>query len=322
MTRSNKPISLGYIGTGIAARELHWPVLAQLSDKFQVSAVCNRTRSKAENFARLTNATQIYDTAGQLLNDKTIEAVIIAAPIELNFSLVTQSLASGKHVMVEKPLAASLEQAHQLVALEQQTDKVTLVAENFRYHPAFKEIARIIEDGLIGEVFSFFWNGYNRLVPGDKYATAWRLKNQYPGGYVMDGGIHNVAAIRLLFGELETYKAQVRSVNPEIGTIDTLNSLFTLQGGITGQLNLSFSANGYSENRLVILGSKGTILFENDSVEVKSSHEVILSNTFDFFDSYRNQFDDFYTCIRTGKKPVSTFAQGVSDLEFMMQLIG
>lgn len=321
MLNKNEPIQLGYIGTGIAAHDLHWPALAQLPDKFQVKAVCNRTRSKAEGFAALTGANQVYDTATELLSDASIEAVVIAAPIELNFSLVTQTLASGKHVMVEKPLAASLEQARQMVQLEQKTDKVTFLAENFRYHPAFREIARIIEEGLIGKVISFFWNGYNLLVPGDKYATAWRLKNQYPGGYVMDGGIHNVAAIRMLFGELDTYKAQVSSVNPAIGTIDTLHSLFTLKSGITGQLNLSFSAHGFSENRLVILGSIGTICYENDGVEVKSGNQVISSKTFDFFDSYRNQFDDFYSSIRSGSVPVSSFEQGLNDLEFLMKLI-
>lgn len=321
MEASQSPILLGYIGTGIAAHDLHWPALTQLTHQFKVHAVCNRTRSKAENFAQLSGASFIYDTPEQLLADKDVEAVVIAAPIELNHSLVMQALAFGKHVLVEKPLAASLTQAWQLAELEQQTDRITLLAENFRYHPAFHEIARIMSEGMIGDVFSFFWNGYNRLIPGDKYATPWRLNHQYPGGYVMDGGIHNIAAIRMLFGELDTFRAQTLAVNPEIGTIDTLHALFSLQSGVTGQLNLCFSTNGFSENRLVILGNKGSIGLENDTLVVKSGNEVIHSATFDFFDSYRNQFDDFYTCIRTGKAPFSSFAQGVSDLEFMMQLI-
>lgn len=322
MTTTNKTVKLGYIGTGIAARELHWPAILQLGEKFSIQAVCNRTRSKAEDFARLTNATRIYDTVDELLNDDTVEAVVIAAPIELNYSLVKQALEYRKHVMVEKPLAASVEEARELLNLEKQTDKVILLAENFRYHPAFREIAKIIAQGQIGEVFSFFWNGYGRLIPGDKYATAWRLNNQYPGGYVMDSGIHNVAAIRLLFGELVKSDSKTQSVNAEIGTIDTLNSLFTLETGVAGQLNLCFSANGYSDNKLVILGNKGSILFENETVKVMSGNEESSSTIYSFFDSYRNQFDDFYNCIRNGSKPVSTFEEGVKDLEFMMRLIG
>ncbi len=78
MTTTNKTVKLGYIGTGIAARELHWPAILQLGEKFSIQAVCNRTRSKAEDFARLTNATRIYDTVDELLNDDTDTVILLA----------------------------------------------------------------------------------------------------------------------------------------------------------------------------------------------------------------------------------------------------
>lgn len=95
MEASQSPILLGYIGTGIAAHDLHWPALTQLTHQFRVHAVCNRTRGKAENFAQLAGASLIYDTPEQLLADAEVEAVVIAAPIELNHSLVMQALAFG-----------------------------------------------------------------------------------------------------------------------------------------------------------------------------------------------------------------------------------
>ena len=60
-----KTSSLGFIGTGIAANDLHWPAIEQLGNKFNVAAVCNRSRSKAEAFALKCNATVVYDTADE-----------------------------------------------------------------------------------------------------------------------------------------------------------------------------------------------------------------------------------------------------------------
>ena len=65
-----KTISLGFIGTGIAANDLHWPAIEQLGNKFSVAAVCNRSRAKAEAFAKKCKATVVYDTVDELLADK------------------------------------------------------------------------------------------------------------------------------------------------------------------------------------------------------------------------------------------------------------
>ena len=319
--KNNQVINLGFIGTGIAANQLHWPALEKLTDRFKVYGVSNRTRQKAEAFAKLTHATIIYDDAPQLILDENIDAVIIAAPIESNYDFVCQAIAANKHVFVEKPLASKLSDAYKLVELERKYTKATFLAENFRYHAAFHDIARSIHEGKIGKVISFTWNSFNKLVPGDKYATQWRLNNQYPGGYVMDGGIHNVAAIRLIFGELKESYSKTCSINPEIGTIDTLISTFALQSGVVGQLNMCFSTKGYSENKFFILGEKGIITFEDNIVSINAEKGKIFMKKYEFRDSYYNEFLDFYAAIQTENNALSSFEEGARDLEFMYKLL-
>lgn len=319
---TGKTIRLGYIGTGIAPRDLHWPAILQLENKFSITAVCNRTRNKAEDFAALTGAKTIYENAEQLLLDDAIDAVVITTPIELNFEMALMALQSNKHLLIEKPLASSVAEAKMLVRQEEGHEKVAMLAENFRYHPAIREIKQLIDINAIGQIHSFFWNGYSLLIPGDKYATPWRLHNQYPGGYVMDGGIHNIAALRMLFGEPSQTSSVTKTINPAIGTIDTLNAQFAYAEDIHGQLNLCFSSKGYLENKLVIMGTEGTVIFENDSVTVlRDKNEVISVSNYDFFDSYRNQFDDFYNAICNHTTPVSTFDEGLKDIQLMMKLI-
>ena len=94
----NKTISLGFIGTDIAANDLHWPAIEQLGDKFSVAAVCNRSRSKAEAFTKKCKATVVYDIVDELLADKNVDAVVVAVPIELNYQMARLAMASGKKI--------------------------------------------------------------------------------------------------------------------------------------------------------------------------------------------------------------------------------
>ena len=316
-----KTISLGFIGTGIAANDLHWPAIEQLGNKFNVAAVCNRSRNKAEAFAKKCKATVVYDTVDELLADKNVDAVVVAVPIELNYGMARLAIASGKHVLLEKPLAASLDEAKILRDLVPQNRQVLLLAENFRYHKAFTKIKELMAGNAIGEVISFCWNDYKSLHVDNKYATPWRMNNQYPGGFIFDGGIHNVAALRMIFGDVQTQVSATKSVNPAIGTIDTLISTLVFENGVTGNLNLCYSTNGFEQNRLLVLGKNGSICFENDELKLYSQSKVELLATTDLSDSYLCQFDDFYNCIVSGAAPQSTFAEGVKDIELMVRLL-
>ncbi len=317
----NKTISLGFIGTGIAANDLHWPAIERLGDKFDVQAVCNRSRNKAEAFAQKCNARLVYDSADQLLADKNVDAVVVAVPIELNYEMARLAIQSGKHVLLEKPLAATLDQAKVLQDIIPQNRQVLLLAENFRYHKAYVKVKELIDENAIGEIISFCWNDYKSLHLDNKFATPWRLNNQYPGGFIFDGGIHNVAALRMIFDDPQSMVSSTKSVNPEIGTIDTLMSTLVFENGITGNLNLCYSTNGFEENRLLILGKKGSISFENDELKVYSENKVLLTEYCDLSDSYLAQFDDFYNCIVSGEKPKSSFIEGVKDIELLMKLL-
>nr|MBC8400837.1 Gfo/Idh/MocA family oxidoreductase [Candidatus Neomarinimicrobiota bacterium] len=78
------PIKLGIIGTGLAARKLHWPALKKLLAKFEIATVCNHTDQKAREFARLVGGVPYVLDYHDLLDNSQIEAVDIVLPIELN----------------------------------------------------------------------------------------------------------------------------------------------------------------------------------------------------------------------------------------------
>ena len=108
-------IKLGIIGCGIATKELHWPALQKLKDKFEITMVCNHTEPKAKDFARIVGGVPYVLDYRELLQNSNVEAVDIILPIHLNYQVTKDALEAGKHVIVEKPIAANLEQAKEML---------------------------------------------------------------------------------------------------------------------------------------------------------------------------------------------------------------
>jgi len=312
-------IGLGIIGTGIAARELHLPALERLRDKFEIVCVCNHTEQKAREFSALVGNVPFYLDYRDLLKDPKVRAVDLVLPIELNLQVTSDSLDAGKHVIVEKPIAATLDDAKAMAGLPRKYKLVMMVAENYRYNPVFGRIGSIMKSGEIGEPYSVFWDQLTVTDMENKYAkTKWRINHKYPGGFVTDAGIHNIAVFRELFGEFKRGVAFTRSVNPGIGRMDSMSFQFEFENGINGIFNMYFSAQGMSENRLRILGTRGTISVEGNRIAILHHGRTGREEAIDTDRGYGGQFEDFYDAIVNGKSPVSTFEKAYLDFRAMV----
>ena len=316
-----KPVKLGLIGCGIAATELHWPALEQLRDKFELVAICNNSEAKAKQFSQMVGGVPTFLKCADLLARPEIEAVVIALPIYLNYPITKMALEAGKHVLVEKPIAGNIAEARAMLDLDKRFKLVKMVGENFYYHPVFLKVKRYLDKGRVGEPYAAFWDVFRSLDLNNKYAqTRWRVEHKHRGGFVTDGGIHNIAALRLLFGDIVSGQAFTKSVNPQIGKMDTLCLQFSSESGVAGVLNIFNSSNGYACNQLAILGTEGTIQIRNAANIVVTTEdrtwedEETVANT-----SYVDEFADYYFAIREGKIPVSTFPRAFRDFQILMQ---
>lgn len=314
-----KPIKLGIIGTGIAARELHWPALQKLKDKFEITLICNHTEPKAKQFSELVGGAPYVLDYREVLQNTDVEAVDIILPIHLNFESTKAALDAGKHVIVEKPLAANLIQAREMVTFEKKYPQVKMVAENFRYRPLFFRVKEMMDSGKIGSPYAVFWNVFFKVDDRNKYAlTQWRLDHQYPGGFITDGGVHNIAALRLWFGDIVSGKAFTKSVNRAIGELDSMSFQFHTESGMDGVFNVFFSSNGYAENRIIILGSEGSLVIEGNKILIKRTGKEDHAETIEDDGGYKGEFEDFYQAIREKHPVVSSFSQACRDLEIII----
>ena len=137
-----------------------------------------------------------------------IHAVIIALPIPKQPEIVEKALKAGKHVLSEKPIGPDVASAKKLVATYEQDyapKKLSWrVAENFAHEPGVLRAAELVGSGktALGPVLYYDVKVVNHVKSGSKYhATEWRAVPQYQGGFLMDGGVHSVAALRVVLGD-------------------------------------------------------------------------------------------------------------------------
>ncbi|MCU7494438.1 MAG: Gfo/Idh/MocA family oxidoreductase [Ignavibacteria bacterium] len=314
-----KKVKLGIIGCGIAARELHLPALRKLQDKFEITMLCNHTEQKARDLSEQLGRVPYVLDYRELLESSEVEAVDIALPIHLNFKVAKDSLLKGKHVFVEKPVTANLREARKILSQSEASDLVMLVAENFRYRKVYLRAKELMKKGKIGKPYAAMWDLFNQVTLNSKYAkTKWRQHPKYPGAFVSDGGVHNVAALRMLFGEFTSVKAFTKSINPKIGSPDTMSLQFRSQSGVDGVFNIFYSVDGYWENRLLIFGSRGSIIIQENKLMLKNNSEDDYIEEVEDDNGYIAEFTDFYNGIRKKKKVLSTPHEGLKDLEVII----
>lgn len=148
-------LNVGIVGTGIFARDRHLPSYQQLSDKFKVIAVFNRHQAKALDFAKIADVPEnkVYDSVVEILNDSNIDFIDALLPVQFNLDIVEKAVKAGKPVLLEKPIAANLEQAREIVRLAASTSIPIGVAENWLYLPCIKTAKEQIKK--IGPVLAF-----------------------------------------------------------------------------------------------------------------------------------------------------------------------
>lgn len=318
--KNNEPVKLGIIGCGKAAKALHFPALNSLKDKFEIIAVCNHTEPKAKKFADMIGGVPYTLDYNELIAMEDIEAVDVVLPIHLNRLVVADVLEAGHHVIAEKPIAGNLHDASELINLAEKSNQVSMIAENCRYRKVYQRANELIQTGAIGDVNSFSWNIFYKFDENNEYArTQWRIDHKYEGGIITDAGVHNIAVIRLLFGNIASGSALVWNLNPDIGRTDSIKLILKTTNGINGSFNMSASVEGYSDNKLLIFGDRGTIIIKDDDLVVNNPEGESLEESIDDNGGFKAQFENFYDAIRNGGKVVSTFDEAYKDIEVLLK---
>ena len=134
-------IRMGIIGAGRIAGFVHLPSLRLCPDTCEVIAVASRTEGKARAFADHWGIPRVYPDWPSLLADRDVDAVVICPPSGTTYSVAKAAIASGKHILCEKPLALSPEDCDEMIAAADQAGRILQVDFHKRYDPYHRQMA-------------------------------------------------------------------------------------------------------------------------------------------------------------------------------------
>src|SRR5689334_22408222 len=139
-------VGYGYWGPNLVRNIVERPEL-------ELAALCERDAERAAAFSSKVPGVPWIDDLERVLDDPTIDALVVATPPRTHHAIVKAALEAGKHVMVEKPLATTSADAYELVEIARQRDLVVMPGHTFVYSPAVNKVKELIQSDQLGEVY-------------------------------------------------------------------------------------------------------------------------------------------------------------------------
>ena len=232
-----------------------------------------------------------YAGVDQMLDAVQVHAACVCAPPALHRPLVQRLLSAGVHVLCEKPLAVSVEDAKAMAALAADNRLVLACTSKFRFVPDLIEARRHVEDDTIGQPILCEVT----LCARNPMTARWSLQPELSGGgVVMDNGPHAFDMIAVVLGQTPIVTAAVfapRTLSPEVE--DTAEIMFRIEGGPLGRIALSWTYFTKDLDYLVIHGTKGTLRvgWGGSCIRLHGNSEWIPFGTgYRKAEAFRNQF--------------------------------
>ena len=316
------PIPIALLGAGTFARDAHVSSLLNLSHLFRIVAVYSRTEAAAAALAaKIPYPVALHTEQDELLARPDVEAVDIVLPIAALPAAIQRSLQAGKHVLSEKPIAPTTVEGEALLQRCRQADRVWMVGENWRYEDAFLAAADIVHSGAIGEPVYCHWAIATPITPQNKYyQSVWRRDGSFPGGFLVDGGVHHIAALRLALGEIAEVSAQAVQRNPGLPPVDTLSASLRFDNGAVGSYTVTYTAASPWPPALHIAGTAGALSVQRRLLEITSAGETRRMDC-DGFDGVQKELAAFAAAIRQGVSHRNTPSEALQDLAVMESLL-
>ncbi|WP_416293921.1 Gfo/Idh/MocA family protein [Paenibacillus illinoisensis] len=251
---SDRKLRWGILGSASIAKGSVIPGLQQ-SELNEVAAIASRDEEKAKQTADQLGIPQAYASYEALLEDDSIDAVYIPLPNHLHREWTIRAAEAGKHILCEKPLALTEQEAREMA--QACDDAGVLLAEAFmyRHHPRYDQIRDVIASGEIGEIrgihstFSFNNSGSAGNV---------RFKREWGGGALYDIGCYSISAARLLLGQEPSAVTVIGMFSPEHDHVDMMASGLL---EFNDHVGVTFDSSMWAafRNTLEVLGSDGII---------------------------------------------------------------
>ena len=324
---TGKAVGAGLIGAGNIAR---WAYVPRLQRKFpfHLAAVFDVNQAGAKEVAASAGA-KACSSIDELLRDPAVEAVFICTPAGFHCDAAIAALEAGKHVLCEKPMAATLAEAQRMLAAAEKSGRAHMVHFSYRFRPEFQFLAQLIQSGVIGRAYHVTgtfsqgkWFNENSEPSNERPdATPWKLTAD--GGVAEDLGPHLVDLCRSCFGELTEVNAWKKSFRPGPFVSDDVCGLsLSFANGAAAHVITSRLATGFKEHTsLEFSGSQGAIQFEHGEIKLWTRNEPRWRTLLIPQNLGRDFLDAFHGSITNRDATVPNFTDGLKNSEALEAIV-
>ena len=255
-------VRVAVIGSGSICRHRHAPEYAANED-VEIVGFVDRVPERAEWCAKKFGG-KVFKSADEVLALKDVDAVSVCTPNSLHAPLAIAGLQAGKHVLCEKPMATSADEANAMIAAAQKSGRFLMIGHNQRLAPLHVKAKQILESGVIGKVITFRTSFSHGGPEGWSIEgrDGWFFdKKQAFVGAMGDLGVHKADLLRWLLGEeIVEASAFVDRLEKTFGTVDdTAVCLLRTQSGAVGTLTASWTHHPGEDNATIVYGEKGIL---------------------------------------------------------------
>lgn len=320
-----KKIRYAVVGAGWISQEAFMPSVAQTGNS-EMTAIVTGNSENAAKLAEFYGIKNIYpyDRYDEMLAADIVDAIYIALPNSLHADYAIRAARAGKHVLVEKPLAITVEECEAMIAAAEDAGVFLMTAYRLHTDPGTIEVLEQIRHGKIGDPRLF-----TSIFSYQAAASNHRLKAEHWGGPLQDIGVYCLNAARHVFAAepVEAFAMKDRGDNdPRFSEVEEAIAVtLRFPGGRLAQFIASFGADTLDTYRVV--GTKGEITlepgfrFETDTnLRLRQNEEVVFEKGSPPVDHFGGQTAYFSDCILNGVRPEPDGEEGLADVRAMLAI--
>ena len=293
----------------------------------RVAKVCDSDENRLAHIKALFPEIEVVSDFDRLVSDPSVNAIVIATPVRLHFAMAEKSLAAGKHTLIEKPMAASVDECKKLIEFSEKKKLILMTGHTFIYSTPVRKIKEIIDGGSLGEIHYVSSRRLNLGLFQKDINVAWDLAP------------HDISIILYIVNKIPiSVNCQGKAhINPNVE--DITNMTLNFSDGVIAVIQSSW-LDPNKVRELTFVGRKKMLVYDdvepNEKLKIYDKRVDIppYYDTFaefqysyhygDMYSPYlkmteplKTECEHFIDCIKTGQKPLTGGVEGLQVVQIL-----